>query len=115
MSLLTARLIGGRYRTSVVHVSVTLVWFLGTLALGLMITDLGFVLELTGGFAATFLGFILPSACYLKLEPGPICGWEAFKNKDKVIAWFLLFFGFVAMIVSTSLTVSKLFTEEDGC
>merc|ERR1712166_114757 len=105
----------GKEMSSFVHVSVTLCWFGLALVLGLVVTDLGFVLELTGGFSATFLGFILPAACFLRLEPSKIFITDTFKDTNKLQALFLFFFGCFAMVTSTSLTLMKLGEEGGGC
>jgi sodium-coupled neutral amino acid transporter 11 len=69
--------------------------------------DLGFVLELTGGFAATFLGFILPAACWLKLEGGTIFECKTLEDGQKMGSIFLLIFGIFTMFTSTGLTLMK--------
>jgi len=96
------------------HVVVSLIWFTFVLFVGVAVTDLGLILELTGGFSATFLAFILPAACYLRLEPGKILRTETLKNAGKMQAIGLFFFGVVAMTTSTSLTLIKAFSSE-GC
>jgi len=93
--------------TNVLHYSVTVVTWGISLIIGVLCTNLGFVLELTGGFAATFLGFILPAAIYLKLEGGTIFEWETFSNGSKMGAIFLFVFGVFTMITSTGLTILK--------
>ena len=73
---------------------------------GVATKDLGLVLELTGGFAATFLGFIMPAACYLKVE-GNLFEWGTNTGTEKMCALFILAFGIFAMITTTSLTLQR--------
>jgi sodium-coupled neutral amino acid transporter 11 len=54
------------------HIVITCALTLASLTVSLLATDLGVVLEVTGGLSATALAFIFPSICYLKL-----CGQEA--------------------------------------
>lgn len=104
----------GKPVSAMMHVVVSLIWFTFVLFVGVAVTDLGLILELTGGFSATFLAFILPAACYLRLEPGKILRTETLKNAGKMQAIGLFFFGVVAMTTSTSLTLIKAFSSE-GC
>jgi len=49
------------------HIGITIgLWFL-SLIVGLTVTDLGIILELTGAFSASMLGFILPAMCWFKV------------------------------------------------
>jgi len=94
--------------TNFLHYSVTVCIFGASLLLALLTDDLGFILELTGGFAATFLGFILPAACWLKLEAGGlegVCNCGALSEGKKMGAVFLLIFGIFSMVVCTGLTL----------
>lgn len=102
----------GKEISDCVHYTTTIVIWAICLFIGVATSDLGFVLELTGGFAATFLGFILPAACYLcvanEKEQKPAWGifqWETLSNGTKMGAIFLLVFGCFAMVSSTSLTI----------
>lgn len=49
------------------HIFVTTALTVVSLFVSLLATDLGVVLEVTGGLSATALAFIFPSICYLKL------------------------------------------------
>lgn len=49
------------------HIVVTSALTVVSLIVSLLATDLGVVLEVTGGLSATALAFIFPSICYLKL------------------------------------------------
>ncbi|KAJ3298808.1 hypothetical protein HK104_010256 [Borealophlyctis nickersoniae] len=94
---------GGGVQTSMrVHVGVTLVLVVSAMVIALLTCDLGFVLEITGGFSATVLAYILPAACYLKLASGPI--WSI----KKALPIACVMFGFVVMVLSTILTLANL-------
>jgi len=95
--------------TDMLHYTVTFCIFAVSLFIGITVSDLGFVLELTGGFAATFLGFILPAACWLKLEGGTIFECETLSDGKKLGTIFLLIFGIFTMFSSTGLTIAKQF------
>ena len=88
------------------HVGITSILVFSSMFIALSTCDLGFVLELTGGFAATVLAFILPASCYISLTSGP---WNAQK---KYPAIFTVIFGVVVMILSTILTMIKFFTSD---
>jgi len=81
------------------HVIVTLALILCSLYIALTIDDLGFVLEITGGFSATMLAYILPTACYCKLTKGSL------KSKKKLPFILCIIFGFIVMIISTVLSI----------
>jgi len=104
----------GKPVSAFMHIFVSLIWFSFILMVGVAVTNLGLILELTGGFSATFLAFILPAACYLRLEPGKIFRAETLKHMEKMKAIGLFIFGVVAMFTSTSLTLMKAFTA-GGC
>jgi vesicular inhibitory amino acid transporter len=86
-----------------------LLFTLGPLAffllLSLWITDLGFVMSLTGLLAAVLLTFIMPCACGLKLLDEPIWFWNAedkWKSaKQTVPMWTLLIFGVLCAVIGT--------------
>ncbi|KAG0198276.1 hypothetical protein BGX28_008277 [Mortierella sp. GBA30] len=65
------------------------------LIIALLTCNLGFVLEVTGGFSATALAFILPPLCYLKLASGPI--WST----GKIPHLACVGFGIAVMVLST--------------
>ncbi|KAF9346784.1 hypothetical protein BGX26_001701 [Mortierella sp. AD094] len=77
------------------------------LVIALVTCDLGFVLEITGGFSATALAFILPPLCYLKLASGPI--W----SKKKLPHLICLVFGVAVMILSTFYSLQHFFSPAD--
>lgn len=73
--------------------------------ISLWITNLGFIMSLTGLMSAFNIAFILPCACYLKVGEYPICFWNANSGQkcnafmDVVPKLMLIIFGFVAAIV----------------
>ncbi|KAF9433823.1 hypothetical protein BGZ76_008942 [Entomortierella beljakovae] len=77
------------------------------LIIALLTCDLGFVLEVTGGFSATALAFILPPLCYLKLASGPtFC-------KKKIPHLACLGFGIAVMVLSTFFSLQHFMYPED--
>ncbi|TPX54398.1 hypothetical protein PhCBS80983_g05939 [Powellomyces hirtus] len=87
------------------HVAITAGLSLSAMGIALATCDLGFLLELTGGFAATVLAYILPAACYIKLASGPTLSWK------KAGPLACIAFGGIVMVLSTFLTISSLFEE----
>lgn len=79
-----------------------------TLAISLLTCNLGIVLELTGGFSATALAFVLPPLCYLKLAGGSL--WE----KQKIPHWLCMIFGVVIMVISTFYSLQKAIIPTKG-
>lgn len=77
------------------------------LIIALMTCDLGFVLEVTGGFSATALAFILPPLCYLKLASGPV--WST----KKIAHIACLGFGIAVMILSTFFSLQHFMAPKD--
>ncbi|KAG0273193.1 hypothetical protein BGZ95_010990 [Linnemannia exigua] len=77
------------------------------LVIALLTCDLGFVLEVTGGFSATALAFILPPLCYLKLASGPV--WSA----KKIPHLACLGFGIAVMILSTFFSLQHFMAPKD--
>ncbi|KAJ3120241.1 hypothetical protein HK098_004765 [Nowakowskiella sp. JEL0407] len=85
------------------HLFVTTALSVSAMLIALLTCDLGFLLELTGGLAATVLAFILPAACYIKLASGPVWSFK------KSIAIVLVVFGVLVMVLSTVLTLNSFF------
>ncbi|KAF9138623.1 hypothetical protein BGX30_008941 [Mortierella sp. GBA39] len=77
------------------------------LVIALLTCDLGFVLEVTGGFSATALAFILPPLCYLKLASGPV--WST----KKIPHIACLGFGIAVMILSTFFSLQHFMAPKD--
>jgi len=55
--------------TSRRHYGLTLLLWGSSLVVGLVVKDLGVVLELTGAFSASMLGYILPAVVHFRLNP----------------------------------------------
>lgn len=89
------------------HVILTTGLVLAALLISLTTCNLGFVLELTGGFSATALSYILPPACYLKLSGGNL--WD----RNKLRHWLCMVFGLVVMVLSTFHSIQKAFSGDD--
>lgn len=85
------------------HFIITSVLTLTALGISLMTSNLGIVLELTGGFSATVLAFVLPPLCYLKLSAGPLL------DKSKIMHWFCAIMGIIIMSISTFYSLRKAF------
>ncbi|KAF9318052.1 hypothetical protein BG003_011839 [Podila horticola] len=90
------------------HVIITTGLVGSALVIALLTCDLGFVLEVTGGFSATALAFILPPLCYLKLASGPV--W----SKKKIPHLVCLGFGVAVMILSTFFSLQHFMAPKDA-
>lgn len=86
------------------HVIYTTLLVGSGLLISLSTCDLGIVLELTGGFAASALAFVFPAACHLKLSTKSIYSSQNFG------ALCLVIFGLAVMVIST---VGSLFKALD--
>ncbi|CAO3638954.1 unnamed protein product [Mucor hiemalis] len=86
------------------HFLITTILILITLTISLLTCNLGIVLELTGGFSATVLAFVLPPMCFLKLAAGSL--WE----KGKIPHWLCMIFGILIMVLSTFYSLQKVFS-----
>ncbi|KAG0146251.1 hypothetical protein CROQUDRAFT_44651 [Cronartium quercuum f. sp. fusiforme G11] len=73
------------------------------LIISLSTCDLGIVLELTGGFAASALAFVFPAACHLKLSSKSV---YATRNLG---ALAMVVFGVGVMVISTVGSLAKAF------
>ncbi|ORZ14864.1 transmembrane amino acid transporter protein-domain-containing protein [Lobosporangium transversale] len=78
------------------------------LFIALLTCNLGFVLEVTGGFSATALAFILPPMCYLKLVSGPL--WSTKKLPHLMCVGF----GIAVMILSTFFSLQHFMEPKDA-
>ncbi|KND04095.1 uncharacterized protein SPPG_01537 [Spizellomyces punctatus DAOM BR117] len=84
-----------------IHAGTTVALTLSAMGVALWTCDLGIVLEITGGFAATVLAYILPPLCYIYLSSGP-----TFSLK-KAGPLLCIGFGVVVMVLSTSMAVAE--------
>ena len=57
------------------HFAISLGLWCGTVLIGSTVDDLGIVLELVGGGAATVVGFMMPAALYFRCRPR-CCRWR---------------------------------------
>ncbi|KAG9295463.1 hypothetical protein G9A89_013492 [Geosiphon pyriformis] len=87
------------------HVIVTTFLVGGAMVISLLTTDLGLVLELTGGFSATALAYILPPACFIQLSAGK---WWTRKKLPAVVC---MGFGICVMFLSTFLSLKKVLKQ----
>ncbi|KAI8644771.1 transmembrane amino acid transporter protein-domain-containing protein [Parasitella parasitica] len=86
------------------HFFITTALILITLIISLLTCNLGIVLELTGGFSATVLAFVLPPLCFLKLSGGSL--WD----RSKIPHWLCMTLGILIMVLSTFYSLQKVFT-----
>ncbi|XP_049340861.1 putative sodium-coupled neutral amino acid transporter 11 [Astyanax mexicanus] len=86
------------------HVMVTVVIISAVTAISLSYDCLGVVLELNGVLSATPLIFIIPSACFLKLNNGP---WY---QRKKLLPSLILIAGVFVMIIG--LVMTALFPQD---
>ncbi|KAI8319031.1 hypothetical protein GQ54DRAFT_266025 [Martensiomyces pterosporus] len=77
------------------------------LAVGESVCNLGAILELTGGMSASFLAFIMPSGCYIRLSSSPLLSWKLLPH------WLCIVFGFLVMILSTVLSIRHAVSSHD--
>ncbi|WVQ71891.1 hypothetical protein IAR50_001433 [Cryptococcus sp. DSM 104548] len=90
------------------HVLVTCAIVFTTMLLALTTCDLGIVLELSGGLAASALAFILPAGAYFTLLSGP---WT---SRRKLPAAIIAAFGVVVLVLSCGLTLKHAWSGEGG-
>lgn len=82
-----------------IHYPTTIFLVALSFAITAIFSDLGVVFELTGGFSASMVAYIMPPACYIKLSSKNKTYWR------KVACWCLLIFGVIVMILSTFFTI----------
>ncbi|MBW0498189.1 hypothetical protein O181_037904 [Austropuccinia psidii MF-1] len=75
------------------------------LLISLLTCDLGIVLELTGGLAASALAYVFPAACQLKLST------KSIYERENWPGLLTILFGLIVMVIST---VSTLFKSLDS-
>lgn len=98
------------------HYAISLVLWGSSVLIALVVEDLGFVLELTGGVSGTYIGYIMPGMLYLRLADYRLAFW---KNKGRV--WetardmaapvAVVVFGVYACINGTALTLKDAIEE----
>ena len=77
------------------------------LLVALYVPGINIVFQLMGSTCSAFVCFILPAACWLKLEGGTIFEWETLSDGKKFGTICLFIFGVFTMFSSTSLTIMK--------
>ena len=100
------------------HLVVTLVLWGSSLAIALNVTDLGVVLELTGGVSAVFIGFVLPPFLHYKMgEFTPVIWrnpvgkrWAACKELGPSI--YVMCFGIAAMFLTVFTIAQEMISGE---
>ncbi|KAG1443468.1 hypothetical protein G6F56_010664 [Rhizopus delemar] len=89
------------------HFLITTLLILTSIAISLLTCNLGIVLELTGGFSATVLAFVLPPLCFLKLSKGPVL------QRSKIPHLTCTAFGIIIMVISTFYSIQKALAPTD--
>ena len=95
-----------KHLTDKQHYVVTLVLWGSSLAIALNVSDLGVVLELTGGVSAVFIGFVLPPFLHYKMGGftpliwrNPV-GKRMAACKELAPSIFVMCFGIMAMVLT---------------
>ena len=92
------------------HYALTFTLFVLTLTVGMVTTDLGFVLEFTGAISASIIGYIMPPLLYMR-TPAFL---TAASRSEKFKVYGLLIFGVVAMVAG-SITAIVDAVSSDNC
>ncbi len=89
------------------HVVITTGLFLASLTIGLLVTDISTVLNLTGSTAAVFLSFLFPAAIRIRLgaDANDSEKWYSMRNFFPLL---VLAFGTVAFVASSGISVVNL-------
>ncbi|KAK3321034.1 transmembrane amino acid transporter [Cercophora scortea] len=88
-----------------VHVGLTTGLVAAATAISLFTCDLGSVFELVGATSAAAMAYILPPLCYIKLTTR---SWKTY------VAWGVVVFGCVVMVISVLQAVQKMISGEGG-
>ena len=90
------------------HVLVSVGLFAASAACAVATSNLGLVLELTGGFSASVLGFVMPAALYFRVNNIPVLFWREAKPAREVLpVMFIFLFGVVTFFASTSQAIAN--------
>ena len=92
------------------HYALTFTLFVLTLTVGMVTTDLGFVLEFTGAISASIIGYIMPPLLYMRTPAFLTAG----SRSEKFKVYGLLIFGVVAMVAG-SITAIVDAVSSDNC
>ncbi|KAF7321305.1 Aa-trans domain-containing protein [Mycena kentingensis (nom. inval.)] len=90
------------------HVFFTTTILFASMLISLITCDLGVMLEITGGVAASALAFIFPASCFIKLSDRD-APWH---SRAKLPAYICATFGVVVMIISLFLALQKSWSPE---
>jgi solute carrier family 38 (sodium-coupled neutral amino acid transporter), member 11 len=90
------------------HLFFTTTILYSSMSLAMITCDLGVMLEVTGGVAATALAFIFPAACYLKLSNQSL-PWY---SRKRLPAFGCVAFGVIVTVLSLFLALAKSWTKE---
>lgn len=85
------------------HATITLLLISSTTLIGVLTCDLGFVLDLTGGFAAAVIAFVFPSLCMIKLNNTSLIARENWAHLACVT------FGLAVLVLTTWHTIADAF------
>mmetsp|Transcript_22804 Transcript_22804/g.44822 ORF Transcript_22804/g.44822 Transcript_22804/m.44822 type:complete len:519 (-) Transcript_22804:269-1825(-) len=115
---------GNRRMSNYWHFGLTIALWVITTIIGLSVTDLGVILELTGALSASMLAFILPSMCHFKVHSIRVMWNRSVKSFDKGHPYYrpsfagrlaalrdfwvpliMLVFGVVAMVAGTAMAI----------
>ncbi|KAG8833986.1 hypothetical protein FRC17_009768 [Serendipita sp. 399] len=83
------------------HIIITTVLVAGAVFISLLTCDLGVVLEVAGGVAATALAFIFPAGCYYKLLPSN----QPWNSRAKLPAILCVGFGLVVLVLNLLIAI----------
>lgn len=95
-------------RPNLIHYVVTFILLGASFGIAAIFTDLGVVFELTGGFSASVIAYIMPPACFIRLSNAPTYSFK------KLGCWILIVFGVVVMVLSTFFTIFNHFHDADS-
>ena len=87
------------------HLLYTLPLFAITLAISLVVDDLGIVISLVGSISCVNLAFVLPCACYLKLTPSKLKFWNESTFDKSMKSLKTVAFPLILLIVGAFLAV----------
>ncbi|KAF7315652.1 Aa-trans domain-containing protein [Mycena indigotica] len=90
------------------HVFFTTTILFASMFVSLITCDLGVMLEITGGVAASALAFIFPASCFIKLADKN-APWH---SRAKLPAYICAVFGVLVMTISLYLALAKSWTPE---
>jgi len=90
------------------HVIITGLIFASSVGIAVLVTDLGIVLELTGGISATIIGFIMPGLLRITIWLGEDRNVGTSFVGEIVPSFLLAAFGIFALFATTIASVAKM-------